>query len=93
MKTTKIKRNPLDFIRNESSRPDPEAKGNVRDGYKKVTFQLKEEYLFVLQKLPFDIREKTGEKPTQIDLVNEAVELLINRYQKKLNTVFLKQAE
>jgi len=78
----KIKRNPIDFIKN-----DPvvkKIKGNTRQGYKKVTFQLLEDKLYALQKLPFEIREKTGKKPTQIDLINEAVDLLFKKYEKKL---------
>lgn len=71
----KIKRNPLDFINKETVK-----KGNVREGFTKATFQVQDEYLFKLQKLPFDIREKTGKKPSQIDLVNEALELLLEKY-------------
>lgn len=72
----KKKSKPLDSVFEPSESPKPILK--------KLTAYILPEHYIALEEIQLNELKRTGEKPDKSDLFQEALELLINKYNTKL---------
>ncbi|KAF0249330.1 MAG: hypothetical protein FD167_1268 [bacterium] len=71
----KQKSNPLDTVFEPTEKPKPTLK--------KLTAYILPEHYIALEEIQLSELKKTGKKPDKLDLFQEAIELLIEKYNKK----------
>jgi hypothetical protein len=78
-----VKTNEAQRVRNGGS-PNP-ARGNSASGAElaKVTLYVRPDQVVAIEAIQLDERKRTGRRPDKSGLVQEALDLLINKYAKK----------
>ena len=69
----------LDAILGETSVEEP---GRARKKLEKVTLYVRPEQVMQLEAIQLQERQRTGKRPDKSDLVQEALDLLIQKYSK-----------
>ena len=62
---------------------EPKARQSGKDGKAKVTLYIRPDQVAAIEEIQLNQRRKTGRKPDKQDLIQEAVDLLIQEYAAK----------
>jgi len=72
----------IDAIVGEAGGPPPGEAQEVRKRLEKVTLYVRPDQVMQLEEIQLQERRRTGKRPDKSDLVQEALDLLIQKYSK-----------